>query len=199
MKILQFFSKLFFPKRKKIDSMPQQEPLQNSEIEYSPELLSCRIDMKPINITYNSESEILDLVKAFEEKTLPVAEWTHLAHLTVAVYYIKTCSLEEAQRRLRTCIKAYNEAVGITNSPTSGYHETITIFWTKFLDFFFQSMPQSDLLAACNILVASENMLNKAYLLQFYSPELINSSKARTEWVAPDKVSLNSSPFAFLN
>ena len=29
------------------------------------------------------------------------------------------------------CVGRYNEAVGGKNTETSGYHETITVFWIK--------------------------------------------------------------------
>lgn len=134
---------------------------------------------------FQSEDEILDLVKSFEEQTLPLEDWTHLAHLVVASYYIKTYSLLEAQARLRTYIKMYNESVGIKNSLTSGYHETVTIFWTRIIDKFVQTKNLS-LLEICNLFSFYLPQLKKEFILGFYSKALLSSPTARIEWVAPD-------------
>src|SRR5262245_24565419 len=67
-----------------------------------------------------------EFLKQFENQTLPFAQWTHRAHVTVAYLYIRSPGLEPAIARLRDNIRAYNAAYNVPDSPTSGYNETIT-------------------------------------------------------------------------
>jgi hypothetical protein len=46
------------------------------------------------------ESEIVNFVRAFEEQTLPRSQWTHTAHLIVALWYLVQYPEAEARDRL---------------------------------------------------------------------------------------------------
>ncbi|MGA8510117.1 MAG: hypothetical protein WB762_31290, partial [Candidatus Sulfotelmatobacter sp.] len=59
---------------------------------------------------------------------LPRDEWTHAAHVAVGAYYA-TKDPETAVDRVKRGIVEYNEATGIENTATSGYHETLTMLW----------------------------------------------------------------------
>ncbi|HVF91208.1 MAG TPA: hypothetical protein VNH22_14170, partial [Blastocatellia bacterium] len=50
---------------------------------------------------YRSIDEVERLVLAFEAGSLPKSEWSHHAHMTVALWYLVHCSGEEAMRRIR--------------------------------------------------------------------------------------------------
>jgi hypothetical protein len=126
------------------------------------------------------------LIAGFEARTLEKANWTHAAHVTTALAYVRALGRDEALRRIRTNIRAYNAAVG---GPANAYHETITRAWitvvARFLaarepDMPFGAMLEA-LLARCG---------NKDYLLMHYSRELLFSNLARAEWVPPDLVPL---------
>jgi hypothetical protein len=67
-----------------------------------------------------------ELVRQFEARTLPFAQWTHRAHVRVAFSYLRAHSFDEALLRMRTGVKAYNAANKVPESPTSGYNETTT-------------------------------------------------------------------------
>lgn len=99
------------------------------------------------------------------------------------VYFsIKSYNWEEAQTKLRASIIAYNETVGIINSPTNGYHETITIFWLRFVKNMLEKTSW-DFLYVCKTLP----YIQKNRILDFYTSELIQSTEARQIWVEPDK------------
>ena len=66
------------------------------------------------------------LIAGFEARTLEKANWTHAAHVTTALAYVRALGRDEALRRIRTNIRAYNAAVG---GPANAYHETITRAW----------------------------------------------------------------------
>ncbi len=69
------------------------------------------------------------LARAFLDRRLPKAEWTHAAHLQVALWHLRQYTPEQTLTRLREAIRAYNDATGVVNGPDSGYHETITQFY----------------------------------------------------------------------
>lgn len=131
------------------------------------------------------ESEILELIYAFESRLLPLSHWTHFAHLTVGVYYLRAYGLDAAFQRLKNHIIAYNESVGVPNSPERGYHETITLFWLKWLFFNVLEQNQSSktLKEICNSLAD----LDKNILLEYYSLDIIKSPLARQTWIEPDR------------
>src|SRR6266702_967325 len=70
---------------------------------------------------------------AFEAGTLPKARWTHAAHILTGASYVHSLGEAPAIDRMRARVSAYNLAVGGQNTPTSGYHETVTILWIKLL------------------------------------------------------------------
>ena len=63
-----------------------------------------------------------DLVISFQGRTLPKPDWTHGAHLAVGLWHVATYRPPEALDRLRVGIRALNDAHGVVNSASSGYH-----------------------------------------------------------------------------
>ncbi|BAZ15017.1 hypothetical protein NIES4071_68870 [Calothrix sp. NIES-4071] len=137
--------------------------------------------------TYNSLSEIENLVAAFNNCTLARSEWTHAAHLTVALWYLKNYELQEATKRIRRGIQKYNAAIGIQITLNSGYHETITLFWIQVVESFLFSVEAKSILQQANELVCT---FDPNFPLQYYSRDLLMSWKARANWVEPDLKSL---------
>ncbi len=129
-----------------------------------------------------TDAEIEGLVRGFEDCTLPKARWTHHAHLTVALWYLRRHPRAEAERRMRDGICRYNHSVG--GSPTA-YHETITLAWLAVIGRFLGAADaeRSDaeltrqLVAACG---------DKDHLLRYYSRAALFSEDARQRWVPPD-------------
>jgi hypothetical protein len=72
------------------------------------------------------DTAIAALVAGFEQCTLPKEQFTHEAHLTTAMWYLRHYPQAEATNRMRRGIQRYNASVG--GSPTA-YHETITLAW----------------------------------------------------------------------
>ena len=64
------------------------------------------------------------LIEAFENLTLPFEQWTHRAHTKIAYCYLQAYSFEEALKKLRAGIRAYNAHHNVPEGPTSGYNET---------------------------------------------------------------------------
>lgn len=134
---------------------------------------------------YHSEDDVEAIVRAFETCTLAKSQWTHRAHLTVAAWYLSRHSGQEATALIRAGIKRYNAANGIIPSPTGGYHETITLFWTclasKYLMLADRDRPFVDLV---NGLIDKHGDKNLPF--EYYSRDLLFSRQARFSWVEPD-------------
>lgn len=137
-----------------------------------------------------------ELVDAFTDRTLPKPAWTHAAHLTVGLAY----ALEEPDdevllERLRTGIRAYNEATGVPNTPTNGYHHTITAYFVVVIREFLGALEGDGDVSGRPLdepvvgLLASP-LATQARILDFYTRELLFSERARAEVVAPDRASL---------
>lgn len=127
-----------------------------------------------------------DFITAFEEGTLPREEWTHGAHLTMALWYVRHYPEDEAERRIREGIKHYNAAVGVVSTPTSGYHETLTRFYTLVVKRFVENADTAlSIETLVETMLASE-IADRAYPLRFYSKELLFSGEARAVYAEPD-------------
>lgn len=134
---------------------------------------------------YRTSAEVLRLVREFEECILPRAEWTHYAHLTVGLWYLLRHDKAAATRLIRYRIKRYNKACGIETTRTSGYHETITLFYVWAISKFLAHANRDCTLAAlANLLV--NDCGDKNLPLAYYSRERLMSWEARTRWVEPD-------------
>ena len=135
-------------------------------------------------------AELDSLVARFRARTLPAAEWTHLAHLAVGSWHVRTFGAAPALERLRDGIRRLNEAHGTPNSDTRGYHETITrAYVTLIAEFLATDAAAPDLAARVRDLLA-QPLAAKDFLLAFYSRELLFSVTARHEWVEPDRAPL---------
>ena len=127
-------------------------------------------------------SEINSLVERFRDRTLPISEWTHQAHLVVGLWFAKHYTHEEAVCYLRSGIISYNNAVGTPNTPERGYHETLTLFWAKVARDFVENHPDLDFETLCNTFLNSE-FASREYPFQFYEREELFSTKARAFFV----------------
>jgi hypothetical protein len=135
---------------------------------------------------YHSTTDIVRLVTAFESCELPRAEWTHAAHLTVALWYHLTVPSEEVIDRVREGIKRFNAAHGIATTPTCGYHETMTLFWIAIVAKYLRELRGLDysFVALANGLIARYGDKNLPFT--YYSRERLFSPEARARWCAPD-------------
>lgn len=138
---------------------------------------------------YSKPEEIESLVEAFESCTLPREEWTHRAHLTIALWYLLHHDSEEATILIRKGIKRFNEAKGIVTTKTSGYHETITLFYIHIVSKHLrESYADNQIVKLMNNLM--QRCGEKSLPLEYYSKERLMSWEARANWVEPDLKSL---------
>lgn len=134
---------------------------------------------------YETESEILDVVRGFENGTISREKWKHAEHLTVAFYYIKNSnSLIEATDKMRSGIFNLLKSFGVDLEKEMPYHETLTGFWMKCADDLIKTQNGYSIVDAANLVV--ENLGDKDLPLKFYSREFLFSDAARKDFVEPD-------------
>ena len=63
------------------------------------------------------------------DASLPQAEWTHHGHLTAAHVLISAHGPSTTLALCRERIPLLNDAHGVANSDTGGYHETLSVFF----------------------------------------------------------------------
>ena len=130
------------------------------------------------------EAGIADFVAAFQERMLPKERWTHAAHLLTGAWVVHALGEAAAIARMRTDVKAYNLAVGGQNTATSGYHETVTVFWIKLLARRSREcagMGRGEFAMA----MVGEFAEVRGLLGRYYDFDVVGSEVARREWVAP--------------
>ena len=126
------------------------------------------------------------LVRLFLDRSLPKPAWTHVAHLRVGLWHVRRFGADLAVDLLRERISRYNEAVGTANTSTSGYHETLTVFYVKVIDAFVSADASPDQAADMLERRLLEAVGDRELPLRYYSRECLFSTEARRQWVAPD-------------
>lgn len=134
-------------------------------------------------MTYKTDDEIETLIKRFEKCALMEEEWTHGAHLVVGLWYAQHHDFETATGKMRDGVCTLNVALGGQNTVTSGYHETITVFWMKTIFDYVETAGESSLVALANGL---PEKYPSSFPLKFYSRELLFSPEARAKYIEPD-------------
>lgn len=134
---------------------------------------------------YKTDEEVNLLVKKFEQRTLPKIDWTHGAHLTVGLYYVFHHPFGGAKNLMSDGIYWLNDAHGTANTETSGYHETLTVFWLRTVAEFLEKRSKDQGLARlANDLIAECNDTKLPF--NFYTHERLFSVKARLSYVEPN-------------
>jgi hypothetical protein len=138
---------------------------------------------------FDHSDEVLHLVAAFENRTLPKVQWTHRAHLTVALWYASHLSHDEALAAMRAGIQRVNHAHGVVTTATGGYHETITRFYMRVVGHFVrENGSQGDWAERANRLL--ERYGARDLPLRHYTKDRLMSPAARASWMEPDLLPL---------
>ena len=143
--------------------------------------------MLPMGAAKTDDAEFL---ARFEAGALPRAEWTHAAHVRVAFLCLRAeAAFEMALGRIRRGIRHHNEAQGIANTETSGYHETLTQAWGRLVAAALAHDAGASADAAA-FLSAHPGLLRQETLLEHYSRARLMSPEARAGWLPPDLLPL---------
>jgi hypothetical protein len=139
----------------------------------------------PADRPWATVDEVESLVARFDHCTLPHAEWTHRAHLTVALWYASHHAPAEALDRVRSGILRLNVAHGVPTTPVRGYHETMTRFYMRVVTHDLgRQESDGDWAERANRLV--ERLGARDLPLRHYSEGRLKSPEARAGWVEPD-------------
>jgi hypothetical protein len=118
--------------------------------------------------------------------SLPKPEWTHAAHFAAALWLMRHRPDLDLPRAMPGIIRAYNEATGVANTDTGGYHETITQASLRAararMARHRADAPVHEILAA----LLATPLGHPDWLLEYWTKDLLMSAAARREWRDPD-------------
>ncbi|HEU0048360.1 MAG TPA: hypothetical protein VFQ43_12235, partial [Nitrososphaera sp.] len=104
-------------------------------------------------ISYQSETEIEDLVRAFEACQIDKTEFRHRHHLSVAVWYVEMFGREAALDRMREGLLRFLDHHGVDQKK---YSEAITVFWiNRVAEKLNELEPEISLVEKCNVILAA--------------------------------------------
>ena len=135
-----------------------------------------------------TDTAIERIARGLIARDLPKPEWTHAAHFAAALWLLRAGRGAE----MPTLIRAYNEACGVANTDTGGYHETITRASLGAAAAALAGSPQRGLEGVLADLLGGA-CGDKDWLLRYWTRSALFSVRARRAWVAPDRAPL---PFA---
>jgi hypothetical protein len=134
---------------------------------------------------YKTETEINEVINLFEAAKLPREKWRHAEHLTMAMHYAIHNDFDESLNKMRSGILKLNDFHGVVTTPERGYHETLTVIWTRAVFDFVKANPNKNLVELANKII---ERFDKNYPLKFYSRELLFSVEARFRFVEADLI-----------
>jgi hypothetical protein len=113
-------------------------------------------------------------------------EWTHGAHVAVCAYYAFDRDPEATFATVKAGILEFARACGIVHTATSGYHETLTRFWTLAIVAHVRTSGAATRWAA--VRAALDRFGDDRDLPQrAYGFDVMRDARARAEWVAPER------------
>ena len=139
---------------------------------------------------FTADSEIERIGRGLLDRSLPKSEWTHAAHFAAVLWLLRHRGAPAVTAEMPDWIRGYNQATGVANTDTSGYHETITMASIRaaraVLATHGEMVPLHEVV---NALLVSE-LGRSDWLLRYWSRPLLFSTEARRLWVDPDKEQL---------
>ena len=134
---------------------------------------------------FTSDDEIRRIGGGLIDRTLPKSEWTHAGHFAAAVCLLADPRIN-APRDMPAMIRAYNQATGVANTDTGGYHETITLASLRAAASVCASHPSNTPLHIIVNAIMCGDFGKPGWLLAYWSKDILFSPLARKTWVEPD-------------
>ncbi len=130
-------------------------------------------------------------LQAFETLALPIEQWNHRAHVKVAYIYLCRHPFDEALRRMRAGVKAYNAHNHVPETETRGYNETTTHAFMHLISATMNAYGSTHPTAGADAFCDTHPQLMTPQVLRlFYSPARRMHPLAKTQFVEPDLASL---------
>jgi hypothetical protein len=139
-----------------------------------------------------------EFLASFEAATIPQSEWHHRQHIKVAYLYLRRYAFETALARMREKIQALNAVHNVPESPTRGYHETMTRAWlhlvhltlceygaTESADLFFDQNPQLSQTKTLRLFYSRERFMSPQAKYAFVEPDLTPLPRSSRNGVLP--------------
>jgi hypothetical protein len=140
-----------------------------------------------MNDPLSSEEALSAFLRGFEDGSWPGKEWTHRSHVIMAACYLTAESADNVTPLIRNNIKKYNLSQGGENTDSSGYHESLTIFWIRVIDDFLRHLPAS-LPRLAQVKAAADEFGDRRKLFEdYWTFDVVKSVEARRAWVEPDR------------
>ena len=143
-----------------------------------------------------TESDIARIAAGVVACTHPYAEWTHAAHFAAALWLLRHPQVLLRNGGMEPIIRRYNEAVGVPNTDTRGYHATITEASLRATaQALAEAGPGARLAPVLAGLLASP-LGQSRWLLRWWTEPRLMSPEARRGWLEPDLAPLPYPPLA---
>src|SRR5215813_4713376 len=108
--------------------------------------------MLEIPKTYDTEEDMLRVIRGFETCETAATEFHHREHLTIAVWYLTTLSREEALEQMRAGLFRFIDHHGVDRKK---YREEVTVFWMDAVACQLEEIgAQASLLEKCNQVIS---------------------------------------------
>lgn len=130
------------------------------------------IDLK---MRYRSQSDIAEVVRAFEAATIAREDWKHPEHLTVALHYVCLYDFETATEKMRSGLLHLLASFGVDLTLEMPYRETLTVFWMQTVASYAKSRVGVSMLQKTNEIIEK---YDKQYPLKFHSREYLFSDQS---------------------
>ena len=120
------------------------------------------------------------------DRTLPKPEWTHDGHLLACISLVRRHGAVEALRVLRWAIPTYNVSTGVANTPSGGYHDTITVYYVWAIDRLLgRGLTPEAILA--------DPLVERTAALAYWDRDVLMSPAARATWMVPQRAAHDGS------
>ena len=109
---------------------------------------------------------------------LPKSEWTHEAHVQAGLSLVLRSGAAQALATLREAIPRYNVSTNTANNDSSGYHDTLTVYYVWAIDELLrEGVNPED--------IVEHPLVSRTAPLEYWNREELFSVEARHHWVAP--------------
>ena len=143
-----------------------------------------------------TEADIERVAAGVLARTHPYAEWTHAAHFAAALWLLRHPETLRAHGGMEPVIRRYNEAVGVPNTETRGYHATITEASLRATASLLAGAGAHAPLAPILAALLASPLGQSRWLLAHWSEPRLMSVEARRRWREPDLAPLPYPPLA---
>jgi hypothetical protein len=131
---------------------------------------------------YESEDDVLKVVRGFENCTIAADDFSHCKHIAVAAYYVETAGMKRALEEMRSGLIRFLIHYGV---DLEKYNETITLFWLKLVEKFLAQLSH-ELSLAQRITATVNHFSNSKLVLEYFSEKRLHSGEAKKNWIEPD-------------